>query len=1214
MAKKAIIVEEDEDGVVRPEKKRSKCCTCCIVFLIVVLVILGAAFGVGWYFGDKYSMEYLDMPLSDTMSVLGGLYWTDDEDVVTNPYGSGDLDKFYGEVKTNILLKTDAEIDFDAALKGAIGKYVASDVAAKNSPRLGSGEGEGDDSSIMDIFVDLAQTVFTRDNIDIEKLNAYSEENDNYIFNLNDKQLAAFVNAVLQVMLDKDSGAFPELGDVSAVVDLKDVIALKQIRFGTASTKDELGVDRITATTADVTVWVGLEKLGGAMLRNVVEENGFSWASGLVGWLGDCFLPENLYATLSFPLYGEAESHVTLNDMDVEKRELTYKLINGVLKSSGDGETTIQSILAEITEGIKPYIEAAADKMDMTSASTGTIKFDLLGALAAMTGEGEGDALTKPEFMYMLQALIGSSAEARLLELRPHLYDGWYTSDGTSAVYKPSSTDGMTKIDYADILATDMENKYALDLPVDPDTGKKSVIEVLNILGITLDGDPSASNPQKILDLVDKQRFHALLDVDDMESLKLNVTDRMLGAVLAAEAGKLLSDSGMDVTLDAFTFVSNPQRAGHKYALIVAEINIQSMLGSMEGEGVLGALAKNVLPERMVLSITVDVTNGAERDETSYQFNDYDNTAKVISTITRLVPSFDLESITSTVSSTVIDMLDKMHDALGTEPIAYSATPSVTAGLALSDIFTVITDVAFKDDDGNKPVSAREFKDILGGLYETGDLEDRRNVGDDPSYSQFVTDIVRDYYLNEKYEDPNNTITSFEDLRSFMSKVDRGLDGKKFLVKGDDVTKIYLAYDSRDASELKPIMDGAQIGALVIEQMSADMRDFTVRDVQTFDNRLQITVSINIDDLLPDTVKKLLDGVTTLYVTANIYLDRMNERGDGYLVDITINEMSATTRDALIRLAKRYDPDFDIKGTVDELGRILYDELGDLERSIGDGMISFTERGMELAGFYDFLAGKMDVSGEYSAEQLKAAVQGMYEKSDIPEFDNDYNYTKYFIERNQGATTIDPIFLIAGGEKTDVQFNGFFYSIGDNMAVGENSGIHSIQTFILAEGDKRTASLGAGADSSPMAIRKWITSHIEPNAKPVDEITDDEVSDEELLVVTFEIDMDTFGSSGKADGFLPDFVYATAVFKRGSNGLFNEQVDVIFNDLTKAQYDMLSDLMGIEAPDQDGTVNITTVCKRAAKTLNTAIERGNVELLQNDIGSVGIGKIVYTPE
>ena len=96
MAKKAIIVEEDEDGVVRPEKKRSKCCTCCIVFLIVVLVILGAAFGVGWYFGDKYSMEYLDMPLSDTMSVLGGLYWTDDADVVTKPYGGDDLDKFYG--------------------------------------------------------------------------------------------------------------------------------------------------------------------------------------------------------------------------------------------------------------------------------------------------------------------------------------------------------------------------------------------------------------------------------------------------------------------------------------------------------------------------------------------------------------------------------------------------------------------------------------------------------------------------------------------------------------------------------------------------------------------------------------------------------------------------------------------------------------------------------------------------------------------------------------------------------------------------------------------------------------------------------------------------------------------------------------------------------------------------------------------------------------
>ncbi len=1219
MAKKAVVVEEDENGNVRPKKKRSKCCTCCIVFLIVVLVILGAAFGVGWYFGDKYSQEYLEMPLSDVMSVFNGLYWTDDGDVVTNPYGQEDLDKFYGEVKTNILLKSDAEVDFDGALKDAVSEYVKSDAQKRAAARNAEGDGttdgttSGEESSFMDIFVGMAQNVFTRENIDTEKLNAYSEENDNYIFNLNDRQLAAFVNTVLNITLDSDVASIPELKDISDVVNLSDVVALKQIRFGTVSEKDELGVDKISATTADVTVWVGLQSIAGSYLKQMLNENGFEWASGLVGWLGDCLLPENLYATLSFPLNGEAESNITLNDMDSDKRELTYKLVNGILKSTGDGNTTMQSLLSSITDQIKPYIEAAADKIDFSSASTGTIKLDLLGAMAGMTGGENGEqALTKPEFMYMLQALLGSDPEARLTELRPHLYEGWYT-DGTNTVYDPESTDGLTKIDYEQILIAEMEEKYALDLPVNAETGKKSISDMLAVLGVSLDGSANSVDKNEIINRLDSGRFRALLDVADVETLKLKVTDRMLGAVLASGMEDIATVEGLSYKLDAFTFVTKPDKPSHKYALIAAELDVASMLGSMDGEGLLGALAAKILPERMILSVTVDITNGEARDPASYQFNDYSNTAQVISTLARLVPSLDLDSISEQLSSKVGEMLDKLNDTLGIEPVAYNSSSAESAGLILPDIFTVITDVAFKDDNGEKPVTAREFKDILGGLYETGDLETRNNVGADPSYSGFITNIVRDYYLNEKYEDPNASITTFDELTTFVSSLGDSFDGKKFLVSGDDATKIYLAYDNRSASELKPIMTGPQLGALMIEQMGEDLNGFTVRDVQTLENKLRVTVSVDIDGLLPETVKKLLDDVTTLYVTADVDLQRTNATGDGYLVEIQINEMSDDTHAALIRLARRYDSGFDVDGSVDEFGRILYDKIGELERSMGDGILTFTERGMELAGFYDFLAKKMNMSGEYTAEDLKTAVQGMYEKSTVPELVNSKNFTKYFVERNPGATSFDSMFLLTGGTKTDVEFNGFFYDIGDSMAGGKNSGIHSVQTVILAESDLRKDSVGAGANSSPMAIRKWIKAHTEDVGKPADEIADGEVTGEELLVVTFEISMNTFGSSASADGFLPDFVYATAVFTResGSNR-FNETADIIFNDMTKAQFDMLSNMMGIDAPDQDGTVNITTVCKRAAQLLNAAISSGDVALAVNDTGSIGIGKIVYT--
>ena len=49
--------------------------------------------------------------------------------------------------------------------------------------------------------------------------------------------------------------------------------------------------------------------------------------------------------------------------------------------------------------------------------------------------------------MYMLQALLTSSADERLEELQPFLYDEWYTN-GTQEFYAPADITGLTKIDY----------------------------------------------------------------------------------------------------------------------------------------------------------------------------------------------------------------------------------------------------------------------------------------------------------------------------------------------------------------------------------------------------------------------------------------------------------------------------------------------------------------------------------------------------------------------------------------------------------------------------------------------------------------------------------------------------------------------------------------------------------------------------------------------
>ncbi|MDE6401616.1 MAG: hypothetical protein K2L54_03285, partial [Clostridiales bacterium] len=386
MAKKVAV--PDGEGRTENEnikKKRSRCCTCCLVFVIAMLVIFGAAFGVGWYFGDKFTKENFDMSLGDTLGVLNDLYWTDDKDVVKNPYSAKDLDGFYSQVKRNILLKDDAEVDFDAALSQALDKYLNSDGATEQGSRASGADGatdgengdggeNADESSIMDVFIDMITNVLHRDNIDLERLNAYDANNpdtDEYIFQLKDKQLAAFINAVLKALL-KDANKIEVLSPASKMMNLPSVVSLKQVRFKATTVKAEDGTQTVVATSADVTVWLGFQTAAGQALTYFMKDAGVGWASGLASWLGNVFLPENLYVTMSVPLFGDGTAKLVINDMTAAEHARANKLINGIMKMSGS-ESTLDDMMVELTEKIKPYLEDAAEHMDFSAATQGIV-------------------------------------------------------------------------------------------------------------------------------------------------------------------------------------------------------------------------------------------------------------------------------------------------------------------------------------------------------------------------------------------------------------------------------------------------------------------------------------------------------------------------------------------------------------------------------------------------------------------------------------------------------------------------------------------------------------------------------------------------------------------------------------------------------------------------------------------------------------------------
>ena len=1238
MSKKVIPVDEGdgessqaEKSKIKPKKKRSKCCTCCLVFLIVLLVILAAAFGVGWYFGDMFTKSELDMSLADTLGVVSDLYWAKDKKVVTNPYSDADLDGFYTQIKKNILLKEDAEVDFSAALEKALGGITGGNANAsrkniKDDPEgddyydddNGNGEGESGsgDTSIMNAFVDMIAEVFTRENIDIERLKEYSPENDTYMFELHDKQLAAFINSVLRLLLE--SGSIEGLEELSKMVDLSKAVALKQIRFKAVSSQNEVGESVMTATTADITVWLGLQSTAGQALSYFATDNGYGWAAGPARFLCNVLLPKNIYATLTVPLQGEADAQITLNSMNERKRDRAYKLVNGIMALTGSGDQTVQSLLGGIAEKITPVVEKAAGSIDFRPSAHGEIDLDLIGAMAELASKDMADPLQKSDFMYMLQAVLTSDADARLVQLRPYLYDKWYVDGDNKYEYDPADKSGKTQVNYEREFVKQIEDKYMVDFGEDA-----TLSDVLKMLGVNVggssgDGASGGVGVDDIIGQLNAQKFHASFDKPTSE-LRLRITDRMLAAALSGQMDSLMgsdsSFSDLEIDLDALTFVKR-KGSNHTFALVAVQVNVSAMLGGVGGSGeMLGKLAANVLPDKILLSIYVDITQslgaGESYEETSFMFNDYENTDRIISTLSKLIPDLDLASVSDGLGQTLRDMIHGLDEKMNIELVASTGTGDDTTNgaLVLPDIFTVITKTILVDDDGAPLVSAEDLKTVLRALDNTDGVEGKDGeIADD--YSGFIADVVDTYYLRlEPTEE-----TTFNDLVDFIADGEgEAFGAEKFRVK--DEAPNSLVYDKRMASELCPVMSTAELGALIKSNMGTNesVKDFTLTDVRITAREnsdaldLVIVMSASITKLLPGDMSKLLTS-EEIYVTVTV--EDVNNPVDGsYPVKLRINNMDEGTYNTMMTIARHFGADFDISAQTAEFGKILYDQIHSLESSVGEGFVTFTEDGLRLKSFYSFLASKLDLFDtdengnkvEVDPEYVKEALQGMYPHNANAEPNNPYNFVLGDIVQLPGATEYDGG-NVAGFSKYDKQFNGFFEQA---MDLGGMDGVHALQTIALAAN-------GAGESDSEKAaaIREWANKKIA--GAPI-------TPDKDFVLVTFslEISKSEDGDDNDAtDEFLPEYIYATvALEKTRVNGKDRfEDCGQIFNNMGAEARKILLKMMNLsEDSSDDGKINIHSVIMTCLQALNGGdgkagiVDAYDITLSKSDDISNGVG-------
>lgn len=1255
MAKKVIVKPDDDSKPIVRKKKRSKCCTCLIAFAIFCLVIIAAVIGVGWYFGDKYTRQYFDMSLGETFDVLGDLYWTDEDDVVKRPYSKKDANGFYNELKKNVLLKTDTDIDFDGALISALDKLLGTNMSGKDEDRVNAapqansdengtdGKKDSDDNVVVDMLVDMLSEVFTKENIDIERLKEYDDlTNDTYKFELKDKQIAALVSIVLDTML-KNAKDIDFLSGINEYIPLKKVVKLKQVRYVVQAKTDEQGV-KTAATAAEITVWLGMQDAAGSAIKKMLEEEGYGWAGGFVAWLGDVILPENVYLNVTVPLEDGAEPILSFNTMNAAERKQMYKLMNGVFKNIMNSDMTVDSLLNDFASKMKPFLKQAADSIDFTKAAKGSIEIDIIDTLAKTLNKStfKNDQIEKKEIMYMLQALLTTTPEARLHELEPYLYRDWYVdAQGNNAVYKYNDSvnvAGKTRVNYSRLFIDEIEEVYSLDFGEDAE-----VSDVLAMLGISIGNDVQVSvDTETLLEKIDRQKLNASLN-PNTPIRNLRITDRMLASALAGELDKMLADQSdlkIDLNLDAMTFVKDSEHEGHTFALLAVEIGIDKLFESL-GDNKMFGMITGLLPDSILMNIQIDITlslaGGDQYVPAKLMLNDYERTETIIATLKKFMPELDLNGITTKTETTLRKMLGKLDELLGIELVRsdLAEMPVISGELVMPDLYTVVvnTMLTVKDENdenyGKPVVNNEQLRRVLYGLNNTAafDTEYADGAKIDTDTSTFIADVVDKYYLN----DPDGKLTSFNSLTDFLTSGDSQAQfGKKFRVKGTDINVKYLAYDTRTIGQLTPLMTGEQLGAIIDakkEEMGG-MDDIDVLDVGISETSITVTMGVNVLSLIPSDVQSMMSS-EMIYFT--VIVDISTVENGAYPVGFAINSMTGDDVDNLLKIIELLGGSFDIGSKTAVFGRMLYEQLGGLSNILGgDGFLRFTDDGIELASFYEFLSTKLGIEKPENktnaewAQVVKNVVQGMFERpKDVSgnyidemyhgaddSLINNYRMSDFVVNAPSAEDSFDidaSIIMSGGGVWYDKQFNSWI-----QVALNDND-VTSLQTIALVGGDDGQKAIG---------VRSWVNARM--SGSPVS-------TEDDHIIVSFKLPMGKFSDSGDteqntdmASGFLPDYICATVALdmvdgtgEYAGRKVF-ECVGTVVNNLNAEEYDLLVSLMGLSPDTEDpGKVNLKSITKDCVNQINSLLKRetafgtfyGSISLIDTDNVEKGIGKV-----
>lgn len=904
---------------------------------------------------------------------------------------------------------TETEPDDQAPLTLAV--RAAADGTGENTDGTDGGNGDGTDGgkTSSEKLLDFLTGLVKKEDVDYDRLKSYTDEAySEYCLNIDDKALAAFIDAVLEAYAGENAQLAEMLGKLG-LTSLDEAAELRQITFGVENRTYITETGGYSSDTKDVavaylTLQLKADKILSAAAGQYIN-NGF--LAGLASFAGRALLPNNLYVTVGLGLSDNIGVQVKVNRIDTEaKLENTYKLIRGITSLTGS-EFDAKAYLDDFaTNSIDPILDSIRGAADYSEMGAHTLIVDTYGTLAGLvSGTGEGEALTGPELLGTVSSLVTSEPYGAVVD--EHRYDIWYEYDGVRyTIDDAGRPSGAVKVDYALEFMEQLDSKYLIDVFERDDegnfvldgNGSKIVAEGRSFSEL-IDAFGMGGGATDLTTLINMNRF-AQISGDNVteEDLRITLTDKMLGAIVAENLATLGADavasSGLDMSVVQLAVITRTaDGVGTDWAEISVEIDMNSLF---EGLGGVGSFLGIFLPDSVVVTVSADITLGRadeERQPAEIRYNSMtaDETASMLRIMEKFgVSGFDTASLTAMIADPLNEILGNMYTALGIEiePSRLTAEkidpdnagsdkyndvsadpdnadvllPSIY-GILEKNVFTTTTDTGEVDF-----VSAADIKDVMDVLYAYGGAEDSAALVEAlksgsavaADYAALQSELETKYYLRSASDMPGNEITDFD---TFLNVIDIG----NFSADRFDMEAFAAA--GENAGYGRPLFSEAELGRLFAEKMAdaAGDMDFNVLTVDSIaaagaePAMLKVLLEIDMSRTMGEYTN--LMPADKLYVTMTVRLDDdglvTTDNGTGYATEIAINGMGPddARQQNLMKMLGMFSAEglADIDGIAADIGVMLYEQIGALNGTLGGAAVHFTDGGIELPSFRDYL-------------------------------------------------------------------------------------------------------------------------------------------------------------------------------------------------------------------------------------------------------------------